>query len=188
MCHDRVVCRVQDAPDVRHPLRNGQKIPIFASTNGRAGLADLQSEHFGLPEARAAGNRHCQVRFEDLVTRPEETLRNLCTGALNIEFHPEMAEPYRNKEAKMTDGTRPENRMHGDQKFLIAHQAVDPTVAERWKKDMSADMLDNPMRAMARSLGYDDVPAPVIRKASAAEFQETAIPRLAAAVSPPAVG
>jgi len=106
--------------------------------------------------------RHCQVRFEELVTQPEETLQALC-NFLKIDYIDDMAHPYRNKEGRMTSGTRPEKRMHGDQKFLVTHKSVDPTVADRWKQDMSADVLGNPAREMAAMLGYTDVPSPRIR-------------------------
>lgn len=107
--------------------------------------------------------RHCQVRFEELVKNPERTLRQLC-GFLKLEYDPAMAKPYEDKDRRMTSGTRPEKRMHGDQKFLIAHQDVDPAVAERWRQKLSADVLGNPAREMAAILGYTDVPSPIIRK------------------------
>ena len=53
--------------------------------------------------------------------------------------------------------------MHGDQKFLVTHKSVDATVADRWKQEMSADVLGNPAREMAARLGYTDVPSARIR-------------------------
>jgi acyl transferase domain-containing protein len=122
--------------------------------------------------------RQVRVRFEELVTRPDETLRGLCSF-LKLPYCPEMAQPYENKETKMTSGTRPEKRMHGDQKFLIAHQGINPDVADRWKEEMSADVLGNPAREMAALLGYADVPAPVTRKRAPASAAP--IPRLGSA-------
>ncbi len=119
--------------------------------------------------------RQCQVRFEDLVADPEKTLRDLC-AFMELPYCPAMAQPYENKERKMTTGTHVAKRMHGDQKFLIAHQTIDPTVADRWKSDMSPDLLGNPAREIAAILGYTDVPPPVVHRKAAAP--SAAIPRL----------
>jgi acyl transferase domain-containing protein len=102
----------------------------------------------GVPAAR-----QFQLRFEDLVKRPEEVLRALC-AAIGLEYHPEMAEPYHDKERRMVDGIAPESRMLGDQKFALKHQAIDPTVADRWQEEMTGDFLGPPARALAERLGY----------------------------------
>jgi hypothetical protein len=96
--------------------------------------------------------RHCRVRFEDLVRQPEATLRGLCSF-LGMDFEPAMAEPYRDKERRMTDGPHAESRMLGDVKFL-QHRGIDAGVADRWAAHRAAESLGAPTRALAAVLGY----------------------------------
>jgi thioesterase domain-containing protein len=96
--------------------------------------------------------RQYQLRFEELVSRPVETLTGLC-DFLGLEFHPEMAEPYRRKEQKMTDGIHPLSQMLGDVKFH-QHTRVDAGVAERWKGQAAHDPLSELTWAVAEDLGY----------------------------------
>jgi amino acid adenylation domain-containing protein len=96
--------------------------------------------------------RQYQLRFEELVGRPVETLEGLC-DFLGLEFHAEMAEPYRRKERKMTDGIHPLSQMLGDVKFH-QHARVDAGVAERWKGQAANDPLSEMTWAVAEDLGY----------------------------------
>ncbi|HEV2862461.1 MAG TPA: amino acid adenylation domain-containing protein [Pyrinomonadaceae bacterium] len=96
--------------------------------------------------------RRYQLRFEELVSRPVETLEGLC-DFLGLEFHPEMAEPYRQKEQRMTDGIHPLSQMLGDVKFH-QHTRVDAGVAERWKAQAADDPLSEMTWAAAEDLGY----------------------------------
>ncbi|HLM55241.1 MAG TPA: amino acid adenylation domain-containing protein [Pyrinomonadaceae bacterium] len=96
--------------------------------------------------------RQYQLKFEELVSRPAETLEGLC-GFLGLEYHPEMAEPYRQKEQRMTDGIHPLSQMLGDVKFH-QHTRVDAGVAERWKAQAAADPLGETTWAVAEDLGY----------------------------------
>ncbi|HKH47076.1 MAG TPA: non-ribosomal peptide synthase/polyketide synthase, partial [Thermoanaerobaculia bacterium] len=101
--------------------------------------------------------RQYQLRYEDLVERPEEELRRLCHW-LEIDFHPAMAAPYENKGERMTDGIQPWSRMLGDVKFHD-HRAVDPSAAHRWRTEMQGHVLGRPAGALAARLGYE-APAP----------------------------
>jgi thioesterase domain-containing protein len=102
--------------------------------------------------------RQYPLRYEDLVERPEEELRRLCDW-LEIDFHPAMAQPYENKDARMTDGIHPWSRMLGDVKFH-GHRAVDPAAAHRWRTEMQGHVLGRPTATLAARLGYETPKAP----------------------------
>jgi amino acid adenylation domain-containing protein len=98
-----------------------------------------------------AGRRHA-VRFEELVAEPERVLRELC-GFLRLAYHSDMAEPYRDKSARMTDGLHAESRMLGDVKFH-QHSRVDAQAGERWRELAAEDFLGAETRRLAALLGY----------------------------------
>ncbi|HEX3552498.1 MAG TPA: amino acid adenylation domain-containing protein, partial [Thermoanaerobaculia bacterium] len=102
--------------------------------------------------AGVPARRQHWVRYEDLVADPEGTLRGLC-ASLGIEYHPDMAEPYREKSSRMTDGLYAESRMLGDVKFH-QHSAVDRQAAERWREHYRQDFLGEPTWELAGRLGY----------------------------------
>src|SRR5947209_3091499 len=92
------------------------------------------------------------LRYEDLVSDPEGALRGLC-ASLGLEYHPAMAEPYREKSARMTDGLYAESRMLGDVKFH-QHSGVDREAAERWREHYREDFLGAGTWELAERLGY----------------------------------
>ncbi len=96
--------------------------------------------------------RQYQLRFEELVSRPVETLEGLC-DFLGLKFQAEMAEPYRWKEQRMTDGIHPLSQMLGDVKFH-QHTHVNAAVAERWKEQAANDPLSETTWDVAEDLGY----------------------------------
>jgi amino acid adenylation domain-containing protein len=96
--------------------------------------------------------RQHQLRFEELVNNPQETLEKLC-AFLGLKFQPEMVEPYKHKEKRMTDGIHPLSRMLGDVKFH-QHSAIDARVAERWKEQAANDPLAAETWEVAETLGY----------------------------------
>ncbi|HTG36439.1 MAG TPA: non-ribosomal peptide synthase/polyketide synthase [Thermoanaerobaculia bacterium] len=102
-----------------------------------------------------AGRQHW-VRFEDLLREPEAILRGICEF-LGLEYHPDMAEPYKRKSARMTDGVHAESRMLGDVKFH-QYQGVEARVAERWRESHALESLDGGTRDLAARLGYDVKP------------------------------
>jgi amino acid adenylation domain-containing protein len=105
----------------------------------------------GVPAAR----QHW-VRFEDLLREPEAILRGICEF-LGIDFHPDMAEPYKEKSARMTDGPHVESRMLGDVKFH-QYKGVESRVAERWRESHALESLAGGTRELAARLGYDVTP------------------------------
>ncbi len=96
--------------------------------------------------------RQLRVRFEDLVAAPAARLKEVC-AFLDIEFRPEMAAPYADKQRRMTDGLRSWSRMLGDVKFHD-HSGVDAAVAEKWKEEHKEDFLGEPTWETAAALGY----------------------------------
>ena len=96
--------------------------------------------------------RQYQLKFEELVSMPREVLEGLCRF-LKLEFHPEMMEPYRHKEQRMTDGIHPLSQMLGDVKFH-QHSEIDSMVAERWREQTADDRLGDVTWEVAEALSY----------------------------------
>ncbi|MFL6234239.1 MAG: condensation domain-containing protein, partial [Thermoanaerobaculia bacterium] len=96
--------------------------------------------------------RQLRVRFEDLVAEPAARLAEVC-AFLGVEFRPEMAAPYEDKQRRMTDGLHSWSRMLGDVKFH-EHSGVDAGVAEKWKSEYKEDFLGEPTWGTAEALGY----------------------------------
>ncbi|HKG13541.1 MAG TPA: amino acid adenylation domain-containing protein, partial [Pyrinomonadaceae bacterium] len=122
----------------------------------RRELAELiwlvSQQNIGEFLAEVPARRQYQLRFEELVSRPAGALEGLC-DFLGLEFQAEMAEPYRRKEQKMTDGIHPLSQMLGDVKFH-QHTQVDAGVADRWKAGAADDPLGETTWAVAEDLGY----------------------------------
>ncbi len=129
-----------------HPFSRRQLAELVwtvSHENIRAFLAGVPEERFRT------------VHFEDLVREPDRVLAGIC-DFLGLDFHPEMAEPYRPGVAQMVDGPHAVSRMLGDVKFL-GHGRVDPAAAERWREEgrEAAEVpLGMPTRELARALGY----------------------------------
>lgn len=100
-------------------------------------------------------HRQLQVKFEDTVRQPHSVMANICQF-LGLELHPDMLQPYKNSEMKMTDGiyATPASRMLGDVKFH-EHKAIDPKVADSWKTHYPGDFLGDSTWQVAESLGYE---------------------------------
>ncbi|HEX6901809.1 MAG TPA: non-ribosomal peptide synthase/polyketide synthase, partial [Thermoanaerobaculia bacterium] len=96
--------------------------------------------------------RKMLVRFEDVLTAPEIELRAIC-DFLGVEYHPDMAEPYKEKSARMTDGIHAWSRMLGDVKFH-QHSGIDRSAAERWRDLARENFLGDVTWDLAEELGY----------------------------------
>jgi amino acid adenylation domain-containing protein len=103
--------------------------------------------------ANIPAKRQCRVYFEDLVTKPEQVMADVARF-LDLEFHPHMADPYKQSEkSRMTDAIHPMARMLGDVKFH-KHTGVDARAAERGREPSKVP-LGSVTRNLARELGYD---------------------------------
>ena len=100
-------------------------------------------------------HRQYSLQFENLVTQPKTTIKNLCQF-LGLDFYPEMLQPYADRQRKMTEGLNSQSGMLGDLKFY-QHKSINPNVADDWKNNYSFDFLGEPTLEVARSLGYTQI-------------------------------
>jgi amino acid adenylation domain-containing protein len=100
-------------------------------------------------------SRQYRVKFEDLVNQPKSTLEGICQF-LGLEFHPDMLQPYKDKEKKMTDGIYSVSKMLGDVKFH-GHKDIDAGVADRWRKYYTKAFLGDITWEVAELLGYENL-------------------------------
>jgi NAD(P)-dependent dehydrogenase (short-subunit alcohol dehydrogenase family) len=98
--------------------------------------------------AEVPARRQCHVRYEDLVSKPRETLEVICRMA-GLAFEESMTRPYQDKQRRMTDGIQ----MFGDVKFH-KHTDIDPSLADRWARRYTEDFLGEPTWELAESFGY----------------------------------
>jgi acyl carrier protein len=97
-------------------------------------------------------HRQFPLKFEDLVSSPQATIEKLC-AFLGVTFHPDMLQPYKDKNQRMTDGVTATSMMSGDLKFHL-HQGIDPEAANRWQQDRSMETLSDMTRQFAATVGY----------------------------------
>ncbi|HKV06686.1 MAG TPA: amino acid adenylation domain-containing protein [Thermoanaerobaculia bacterium] len=134
---------------VPHPFSRRELAELIWLTSQRNILAFLDNVEPG---------RQLRLRFEDLVQDPRAAMERVC-AFLGIPFTPAMLDPYEDTGRRMTDGIHALSRMVGDVKFH-EHKAIDPQVAESWKKEIAEDFLGEPTWKMAESLGYRKKTAP----------------------------
>jgi amino acid adenylation domain-containing protein len=102
------------------------------------------------------GERQHRVKFEDLVSRPHETMKGVCRF-LGLDLHPDMLQPYQEKQRRMTDGLHAASRMLGDVKFH-EHKGIEAEAATRWKEYYSEDFLGEMTWELAREMDYRGEP------------------------------
>lgn len=96
--------------------------------------------------------RRTLIRYEDLVKEPVVMMQQV-SEFLQVPFEQVMAQPYQDKEKRMTDGLYPVSKMLGDAKFHT-HQQVESANADRWQGVYTDDFLSEATWQMAKSLGY----------------------------------
>ncbi|MGB5970000.1 MAG: sulfotransferase [Spirulinaceae cyanobacterium] len=97
-------------------------------------------------------HRQYTLQFENLVTQPETTVKHLCQF-LNLDFDPQMLQPYATPQQKMTEGLNSKSGMLGDLKFH-QHKSINPNVANNWQNYYNFDFLSEPTWELAQVLGY----------------------------------
>ncbi|HEU4323397.1 MAG TPA: SDR family NAD(P)-dependent oxidoreductase [Roseiflexaceae bacterium] len=90
--------------------------------------------------------RHFRVYYEDLVSRPEQTMRGVC-DFLEIPYDPAVIQPYDNKRERMISGIGDPN--------ILKHDKVDAQLSETWRKVKLAWRLGEPAQQLAAELGYE---------------------------------
>jgi amino acid adenylation domain-containing protein len=127
-----------------HPFptrKLAELIWTLSHQNIRAFLAQVPSE------------RRLEVRFEDLVARPEAVVGEMCRF-LGLDLEPAMLRPYEDKKGRMTDGIHPESRMLGDVKFHD-YRGIEAKAADRWREMQAEDQLGEVTWQTAEALGYE---------------------------------
>jgi amino acid adenylation domain-containing protein len=104
----------------------------------------------GVPE-----ERQYRMHFEDLTRQPQTVMEQMCRQ-LGLEYHPDLIEPYKDKEKKMTDGIYAASAPMGDMKFN-EYQGIDAKVAESWKEVIRDNFLGEVTWEWAERLGYERV-------------------------------
>ena len=156
----------------RHP---GSVIRSLQSVN----LAESLRSSYGDPEEIwREGNRHfaefltgipeerwLRFRYEDLVTDPEPTLRQIC-GLLGIAYAEAMANPYEGD--RMRSGPKGA-RATGDPNTAVRTK-IEPELADRWLAGFDRRTVTPATTALARDLGYDleSLPLPALAGVSSA--------------------
>lgn len=94
------------------------------------------------------------VKYEDIVARPEETMRTMCEF-LGVPFDPSVLSPYEGE--RMTDGVHKSSAPIGDPNFS-KHNSIDASLGEVWKHTRLPRKLGGFARRVAAELEY---PLPV---------------------------
>ncbi|MCC6488136.1 MAG: SDR family NAD(P)-dependent oxidoreductase [Candidatus Hydrogenedentes bacterium] len=95
-------------------------------------------------------SKHHLVRYEDLVSDPEKTMRALC-AFLGVPYDAAVLKPYEGK--RMTDGVHAQSAPVGDPNFL-KHKDIDPSLGTVWKRIRLPRRLGGFARRVADELGY----------------------------------
>ena len=90
--------------------------------------------------------RHHTIRYEDLVSNPEQTMRRLC-DFLEIPFDRSVIQPYDDKRERMITGIGDPN--------ILQHDNVDAQLGEVWRKIRLPHQLGIPARELAESFAYE---------------------------------
>ena len=104
--------------------------------------------------------RQFRMYYEDLVTRPREVMEQIC-NFLEIEFHPDMLDPQKDRKKRMTDALNELSKMLGDVRFH-EHRGISAHRAYKWKEELKEDYLSDLTWDLVEHLGYE--PRQEIRK------------------------
>jgi pimeloyl-ACP methyl ester carboxylesterase len=104
-------------------------------------------------------DRDLLVTYEDLVREPQVQIRRI-TRFLGVDYDPALLDPYSGE--RMTDGISDRSLSVGDPNFT-SRTAIDPVLAEAWRKVELPRDLREETAELARELGYE---IPVRRRRS----------------------
>lgn len=140
--------------DVRVDLVTGdERDPLPESAKKRGELWWLISHENILSFLQTVPQeRQVRIHYEDLVGKPESTVRTLCDRS-RIDFHSAMLDPYADKKDRMTDGLTPVSRMLGDQKFHF-YERIEAERSDDWRRRYKTDFLCDRTWTRAEAFGY----------------------------------
>ena len=95
-------------------------------------------------------SKHHLVKYEDLVSDPEKTMKALC-AFIGIPYDPAVLKPYEGR--RMTDGVHAQSAPVGDPNFL-KHSSIDPALGTVWKRIRLPRRLGGFARRVAGEMGY----------------------------------
>nr|4GBM_A Chain A, CurM Sulfotransferase [Moorena producens] len=95
--------------------------------------------------------RQHQIRYEDLVKKPQQVLSQLC-DFLNVPFEPELLQPYQGD--RMTGGVHAASLSISDPNFL-KHNTIDESLADKWKTIQLPYPLKSETQRIASQLSYE---------------------------------
>lgn len=131
---DRLFASVIYGTEDVDPHVVAEKVWVTCNGNVRALLEQVDPE------------RHHTVRYEDLVSKPEQTMRHLC-DFLDIPFDRAVIQPYDDKRERMITGIGDPN--------ILQHDNVDAQLGEVWRKIRLPHQLGLPARELAEVFGYE---------------------------------
>jgi hypothetical protein len=166
----RFVHMIRDGRDValshnRRIMRRGLdgKAPVPASEMARRWRKRIEKARY---DAESVGDRYMEIRYEDLVTDTEPTLRRVCE-LIEIEYEPAMLEYHLRAEERLQEMARDlpagQGRPHrpGEERLQAHALLKEPPNKERvetWRDEMSPeDIAEFEAQAgdLLRDLGYE---------------------------------
>ncbi|MEZ4765345.1 MAG: hypothetical protein R3C26_19820 [Calditrichia bacterium] len=130
-----------------------EKTRLTGKVTRRIDLAAQSAEHPQFSGKTVPESRKIAIWYEDLVVKPEATVQHMCRH-FGIDFHPDMANPYKDMHKRMVDGIYKDSRPMGDLKML-EQKRVNPKLADRWQGVLDDNFLSDETWKVAEFLGYE---------------------------------
>jgi len=145
-------------PDAQflHIIRDGRDVAASIRRAGweknlRSAAQTWRTRTGGGHEAGSSlsSKRYREVRYESLVTSPENTLRSLCDW-LDLSYSPKMLNFHEHSESYLPDA-------HEDL-YKKTHKPIDPSRAQAWKHSLSSREIadvEEEAGTLMQTLGYE---------------------------------
>jgi len=98
-----------------------------------------------------SSDRRLLVRYEDLISEPEITLKKICRF-LDIEYTGEVLNPY--SDGRMTDGIHAQSMSIGDPNFLT-RKSIDKNLGKVWETITLPNLLSDDACEIAKTYAYE---------------------------------
>ena len=142
---------------------NAQQLGELIWTQSHQTVSDFLKK---IPEAR-----QFRMKYEDLVTTPEETMKLMCE-TIGLPFHPDLVKPYSDIEQKMTDGIHEGSKPMGDP-LLLKHGKINAKLADTWKQVAEDDFLGEPTWKLAEEFGYGKSEEESVKEETIQDLEES---------------